>query len=90
MDNENGYDLRILAQSEIEAINVCKKIVGIRDHAFNEENFKEHIPHKASINVPSTETVYGEMRRKRRWRPTGTVKFRWASMSLYGVDKGLL
>ena len=90
LDNENGYDLRILAQSETEAVNTCKKIVSIRNHAFNEDNFREHIPHKASINTPSTETVYGEMRRKRRWRPTGTVKFRWASMSLYGVDKGLL
>jgi len=90
LDNENGYDLRILAQSETEALNVFRKIVGIRDHSFNEDNVREHTPHKASINTPSTEVIFGESRRKRRWRPTGTVKFRWASMSLYGLNKGLL
>jgi hypothetical protein len=90
LDNENGYDLRILAQSEVEAVNLCKKIVSIRGHRFEEDFFREHIPHKSSINVPGLETIYGESRRKRRWRPTGTVKFRWASMSVYGMDKGLL
>jgi hypothetical protein len=90
LDRENGYDLRILATSELEGEGVVKKILGIRNHAYNPDNFNFHSPKRHGITNPvGTDLVYGKKRPKKRWRPSANVRFQWAYLVVYGLERAI-
>lgn len=80
IDKENGYHLQLYTISEAEGEQVARKIVGIRNHTFIEDNLKNTTPKKKSVNTTSTVTILGKPTRKARWRPTGRVRFMYANL----------
>lgn len=88
-DKELGYRLRIYASSKTEGIEVIKKILQIRSHSFDEEKYSLSSPDKNSINNPGTVTIMGKKRNKKRWRPTGNVRFRYAYLYVHGYDEDI-
>lgn len=90
-DPEHGYNLHIYALSETEGEEVVKKILSIRNHAFESDKFSCSTPKRNSNNNPTgTELIYGKSRKKRRWRPNATVRFRWASIQIWGVEEDVI
>lgn len=80
VDIENGYNLQIYAISDTEGEQVARKIVGIRNHTFIENNFKLTTPRKNSVNTTSSVNILGQPTKKARWRPTGRVRFMYANL----------
>ena len=91
-DPANGYRMSFNVQSETKAQEVIKKILSIQDHTFDGKKFSyKDTPLKNSINNPvETNMVYGQSIKERRWRPTGNVRFRWATLMVYGRDRDVV
>lgn len=90
-DPSRGYRLRIYGSTEVEAEQLIRKILAIRNHPFEEDKLTPHIPRRNSVNNPSgTELVYGKQRKKPRWRPTANVRFRWASLEIQGLPRDIM
>lgn len=87
-DMEKGYRLAIYATNTIEGTNVIKKILAVRQHAFEVDRVSTSDPEKGSVNRPTkTRKVYGKNRKGTRWRPTANVRFRYAYMYLHGLNE---
>lgn len=87
-DRKNGLALRIYATSEPEGERIIKKILTIRDISFDASHFSVSTPKRNSENLPKgTHTVYGKSRKKRRWRPTARVRFRYAYLYVHGLNE---
>ena len=84
---EFGLNLSILALNEAEGIQVIKKVVEIANSTYKEDLLRIIEPKRDSATNPSgTNLVYGKKRKKKRWRPTGNVRFRYALLSLDGMQ----
>lgn len=91
LDKSKGYDFRINAISETEAELLIKRFLEIQGDTFNDDFFTPHNPRKKSINNPTgTRKVYGKTKRNKRWRPTGTVRFRYASLQVDGEASDIM
>lgn len=92
IDKNGGYHLQIYASSEAQAKGLIIKVLEIQNHSFDDEFFHySDKPGKSSINNPSgTRRVYGKSVRKKRWRPTANVRFRYATLNMDGVDPVVL
>lgn len=90
-DDQKGYRFTVYVQSEAEAKKIISQAIAIQDtEAPDWENkLREH---KDNVNytVPGTVTVMGEIRRKPRKRPVGTVKFAYAELFIPGVVKPIV
>lgn len=84
IDKENGYDFQIYALSDAEGEQVARKIIGIRNHPFSEDNFKITTPRRNSENVAGNITILGKSTKKPRWRPTAKVRFLYADILIHG------
>lgn len=82
-DIENGYDFQLYTLSENEGEQVVRKIIGIRNHTFDESKFKVSIPKKTSDNVTENITILGKSTKKHRWRPTAKVRFLYAHLLIH-------
>jgi hypothetical protein len=82
IDKENGYSLQIYALSEAEGEQVVKKILSLRNHAFDSDKFRVNTPSKNSLNNPGSILILGETAKKARWRPTGRVRFQYADLMI--------
>lgn len=80
-----GYDFQVYALSETEGESVIKKVMGIRNHTFDDKLFKVTSPKKASDNTPSSVTILGKSRKKPKWRPTVKVRFQYADLIVWNV-----
>ncbi|MFB2833483.1 hypothetical protein [Floridanema evergladense] len=87
-DPSKGYRLSINAISESEGLNVIQDVLSIQGHTIEDKflNVKDK-PRLSSDNSPGTKTILGKPRKGRRWRPTGTVRFRFANISICGLAK---
>lgn len=86
-DINNGYDLRIYTQTQLESERLIKKVLSIQGHIFSNE-FYQFITHEKSFPAnPGTHRVYGQLRKKPVRRPRVTVKFRHAQLVIYGRQK---
>ena len=80
-------NLSILALNETAGIEVIKKVVNLTESSYKEELLRVIEPKRASETNPTgTNLVYGKQRKKKRWRPTGNVRFRYALLSLDGMQ----
>lgn len=82
IDKENGYHLQIYAINETEGEQVARKIVGIRNHAFDDDKFRITAPKKNSVNTTSNITILGKQYKKNRWRPSARVRFMYADLDI--------
>lgn len=91
IDKPRGYNLRIYANTQQEGEQLIRKIIGIQEHPFEDDNFREVIPKKNSVNNPSgTKLIYEKQRRKPRWRPNANVRFRFAGLHIHGLDRTVM
>jgi hypothetical protein len=82
-DPPNGLKtLKIFALSKEEGVDIIKKICSILLLPFSSSFIGvSDKPNKASITKSvGTETVYGKVVPKKRWRPSSKVRFRYAYM----------
>jgi hypothetical protein len=90
-DKDRGYNLQIYAMTPEEGEQVIRKVLSIQEHPFEDDFLRVSTPKRNSINNPSgTHLVYGKQRKKARWRPTGNVRFRWASLKIWGEPRDVI
>jgi hypothetical protein len=88
LDKTKGYDFRVQCFTEEEGERVIRKLLDIQGDPFDEDLFRDLNPRKNSINNPTgTTLVYGRQRPKKRWRPNGLVRFRWASLHINNLGR---
>ncbi len=85
---KKGYRLAINALSISEGIDVIRDVLSIQGHTIDDDclNVNDK-PRKNSDNTPGSTTILGKVRKKRRWRPTASVGFRYASVSIFGLNR---
>ena len=83
VDKENGYDFQLYTLNEAEGERVVKKIIGIRNHPYDDDKFKVTVPRRKSVNTTGNILILGKSRKKYRWRPTAKVRFLYAQMLVY-------
>ncbi|MEJ1931999.1 hypothetical protein WDZ92_17305 [Nostoc sp. NIES-2111] len=87
-DRKNGLALQIYSTNEAEGEKIIKKILAIRNISFDQTKQTVSTPKRNSENIPKgTHTVYGKPRKKRRWRPTARVRFRYAYLYVHGLNE---
>lgn len=86
-DKNDGFSIRLYVISKDEGIKVIKMFLDILNRSYNDDYLTEHNPEKSSINNPTgTSTIYGQQVSNSRWRPTGKVRFIYASLQIKGLD----
>lgn len=88
-DPVHGIDLRILAISKAEAVEIIQKVVSILGATYDADNLNNINPDRNSLNTPPTQIILGESEKKPRWRPTGQVRFRYARALIHGRVKSI-
>jgi hypothetical protein len=88
-DLKHGLDLRILCLNETEGKEIIQRVCRIAEATFDDDNLTPIAPNKASINNPGTTRILGKQRKKKRWRPTGNVRFRHAIAVIDGLSKAV-
>lgn len=91
-DKSKGYKLQLQAYSGNEAKQVIEKVLDIQGHTpewkfltVNEnQNPSERFP-----TVPPSERVYGKQRRMPRNRPVANVRFRYATLHVWGMQNAV-
>ena len=82
-DVRNGLKtLKIFALSQSEGVEIIKKICKVLLLPFSPDSVGvSDKPQKSSVTkAVGTETVYGKTVKKKRWRPSSNVRFRFAYM----------
>lgn len=90
-DDKKGYRFTVYVTSEVEAKKIIEQVIRIQDDT--EPDWDAHLrEHKDNINYSTRETVtvMGEVNRKPRKRPTGTVKYEYAELFIHGLNKPII
>lgn len=85
-DPERGYNFQLYVTTEAEAKRVVEQVLDIRSHAPNWEHLVVHESRRNFPVIPPQKTVYGKSRRQPRKRPRADVRFRYATLHLYGLQ----
>ncbi|NET37191.1 MAG: hypothetical protein F6K19_35070 [Cyanothece sp. SIO1E1] len=86
-DIDRGYDLRILARSRQEGVEVIRKVLDIQNHVFDDDNFQFIDHDRVYSNNSGTHRVYGETVKKPIRRPRADVRFLHAQLLIWGRPK---
>lgn len=79
---ENGYNLQLYTTDAAEGEQVVRKVLDIQGHVFDSNNLIVNVPQKNSVNTGVKITILGESAKTARWRPTGRVRFLYATLAL--------
>lgn len=82
-DDEGLFNNQIYALNESEAIGVLRKICDVVGVAYNEDFLTEHDPKRSNTANPGTVTVLGRPRKRPKYRPSATVRFRHAVIKIW-------
>ncbi len=90
-DFDNGLDLSILSLSEAEGKEVINKVIDVVGVTYNENYLRISEPKRNSETNPTTSSlVYGKQRKNRRWRPIANVRFRYAVLTIHGMQHRII
>ena len=90
-DQEHGLKLNIFSLSENEGKEVINKVVDIIGADYNNDYLKISEPKRNSETNPTTsKLVYGKLRKDTRWRPTANVRFRYAVLTVHGMQNRII
>lgn len=90
-DPANGLNQSVLALNETEGIELIKKLYDIIEKPYNEEKVRVSEPKKDSVTNPiSNNLVYGKLRKEKRWRPIGNVRFQYAVLTVHGMQNRIV
>ncbi|QLE54838.1 hypothetical protein [Nostoc sp. TCL26-01] len=87
VDEVKGYRNRIYSNSEPDAIDVIRRLLACQNFTFDDDKLTVSQPKKNSTSTTATHLVYGKQRKKKRFRPIANIRFRYAYMSLPGMNK---
>lgn len=88
-DTEQGYHLQAYAYSEAEGKELFRKVLSIRNEAFNDDHFAHSFSGAEFPANPGVQYIYGKSRPKPRRRPIGYVRFRYATLKLHGLPRDI-
>jgi hypothetical protein len=88
-----GYQLQLLCRNEAEGKRVIEQVLDMQSHTpnwkfLNVSNYDE--PTVRFPTLPPMEQIYGKARRLPRERPIADVRFRRASIHLWGMPNAIL
>lgn len=86
-DPERGLNLNIMALNKTEGLKLINKMITIVGAEYQSDLLKTSEPEKeSSTNPTETVLVYEKQRKQRRWRPIGNVRFRYALLTIAGMQ----
>jgi hypothetical protein len=87
-DPKNGFPKGnyFLVNSKTEGVELYRKLTNVVDVPFDETKIKVSVPEKNSTNLSTQkDTILGKQYSKRRYRPVGNVRFKYAYVSFGNV-----
>ncbi len=87
---EQGYNMQVYALNETEGREVIGKVLSLNEHTLDNDFLTVHDPKRSNTITSATQLIYGKQRKKKRWRPTATVRFRYASLKLDGLPNDVI
>jgi hypothetical protein len=85
-DKEHGLDLQLYCYQRSDAEELIKKCCDLRNTTYHPDRLTEHSPTQKSKNLSmGNEVIYGKPQKKKRWRPTAKVRFRYAFLYVSGL-----
>lgn len=87
-DLEKGYDFRVLCRSEQDGRNLINALLDIQQDTPDWSNLNIVTPENPTERFPvnpGSQTIMGRTVRRARKRPIVNVKFRYATLSVYGL-----
>ncbi len=90
-DQEYGLKLKILSISETEGRELINKVLDVVGANYNNDYLRVSEPKRSSETNPTTSSlVYGKQRKDKRWRPTANVRFRYAVLTVHGMQHRII
>lgn len=85
-DPDRGYNFQLYCFNETEGRRVIEQVLDIRNHSPDWDLLVVHESKRNFPIVPPQKVVYGKSRRQPRKRPRADVRFRYATLHLYGLQ----
>lgn len=89
IDKTYQFRFKILAESELEAASVIRKVCQINNAPFNEELIRTHLDKNVYPVNPGVQEIYGITVKKPRKRPTTRVRFSRAELHISGIQEAI-
>ncbi|BAY89660.1 MULTISPECIES: hypothetical protein [unclassified Tolypothrix] len=81
---ERGYRLRIYGNTEADAVDIIQKLLQLTNTTYDQDRLTVAVPKRSNTATPETQVVYGKSTKKKQFRPTANVRFRYAYMEIPG------
>ena len=92
-DKPKGYQFKILAKTQTNAVEIVQKLLSITSESYNPELLKINEAVNPAIAYPTnpgTQTILGKIHKKPRKRPIADVRFQYASIKIHGLPKPIV
>ena len=89
-DKPQGYFLQLLASTEAEGIQVIRKILDIQAHPYTDDYVSVATSKKEFPATPPKRMILQKLRTVPRQRPTATVRFTHATLSVWGLPNDIV
>lgn len=89
-DKEQGYFFQLYVSTEAEGIQVIRKMLDIQAHTYKEECVSTATSKKSFPANPPKKTILGRLRSVPRQRPTASVRFTHATLSVWGLPNDIV
>ena len=90
-DEENNLKFNVLSLSEADGREIISKVVDVIGVPYNNDYLRVSEPKRNSQTNPTTSSlVYGKLRKDKRWRPTANVRFRYAVLTVNGMQNRII
>lgn len=89
-DKEKGYQMILTPYSETEAREVISKVLSLQGDTIDNRKFSISEWVQPPPTIPANQVIYGQSRRPPRPRPVGYVRFQWAEMHVWGINKPII
>ena len=76
---------KIYALNESEGKQLAQKVCILAEDPYDDDFFTVHAPKRSNTVSPGTVSVLGKQRKKPRYRPVATVRFKYASITVWPI-----
>lgn len=91
-DVDRGYRLKLLVRDEAEAKRIIEQVLDIQGHTPDWKNLNKNANAEELErypNNPGTQTILGKSTQKPKYRPVEDVFFRYATINIHGLGRGI-
>jgi len=89
-EKEKGYQLQLLCRDEATAKELINKVLNLQSHTPDWKFLKSNIADDENESFPynpGNHTILGKSRKKPRQRPMVDVRFQYATVTIWGLNK---